>query len=596
VQAYNDGAGRIYVRRVPDPTQPLWGSWTLLTGLAAAAAGVCLAPLSDRLRLFWQDSATTLIYATDSLDNGGTWSAPASLFDAGGAAAGIGAEGASTTVFVLYAAAANTYRVAAWTLAGTWSKADWTLGNSYGAAGLGVYNVSRTGTYYLVAAALQATASTGTALSAAFYNGGTWSVLTTVVPADLAAGLALQDPRVTAYDGLYHLSYGVVDSGSTSGLTSARVAVAHSADGVHWADPLEDGNSYAHGAVALKHNAGYVLAAPDVSALAPLYTDSAAQYRDCTADVSRLEVQQKDGAPARLTVTLQNDAGQYTHLSALRPNARLRLSLGYAGAGTVYTHVCYVEEWTFMRAADESSVVVVAGDARAWLARQSRSTLSYTNQTLDWLTREVLARAGLLTVTLPATSQFSQVVPTFAIPGGATWLLALERLARLYGYDVAARAQAGGTDMIVVVEKAPADAAVWSYGDELEGLEVGHSGDRANHVLVYGQPGPTAIVGEAWDFGDAGGVGQERYLHAVEPLITTRTGAGIRASLELNAEKRRALAGRLAGALHPGLELWDVVSCADGVLGSTTARVAALHHIYEPFTGRYDLVAELEGV
>jgi hypothetical protein len=91
-------------------------------------------------------------------------------------------------------------------------------------------------------------------------------------------------------------------------------------------------------------------------------------------------------------------------------------------------------------------------------------------------------------------------------------------------------------------------------------------------------------------------VGQERYLHVVEPLITTRTGAGLRASLELNVEKRRALAGRLAGALHPGLELWDVVSCADGVLGSTTARVAALHHIYEPFTGMYDLVAELEGV
>src|SRR5207244_8377971 len=127
------------------------------TGLAAAGAGLCIAHLSDRLRLFWQDSATTLIYAADSLDNGVTWSVPALLFDAGGTAAGIGADGANTTVFVLYAAAANIYRVAAWTLAGTWSKADWTLGNSYGAAGLGVYNVARTGAYYLVAAALQAT-------------------------------------------------------------------------------------------------------------------------------------------------------------------------------------------------------------------------------------------------------------------------------------------------------------------------------------------------------------------------------------------------------------------------------------------------------
>jgi hypothetical protein len=38
------------------------------------------------------------------------------------------------------------------------------------------------------------------------------------------------------------------------------------------------------------------------------------------------------------------------------------------------------------------------------------------------------------------------------------------------------------------------------------------------------------------------------------------------------------------------------VTCADGVLGSTPARVAALHHLYEPLTGMYDLVAELEGV
>src|SRR5439155_18123216 len=133
-------------------------------------------------------------------------------------------------------------------------------------------------------------------------------------------------------------------------------------------------------------------------------------------------VEQKDGAPARLTVTLQHDARQYAGLAALRPNARLRLSLGYA-AGTVYTHVCYVEEWTFLRAADESSVVVVASDARSWLARQSRGTLAYTSPTLDRLTREVLARAGLLTVTPPATSQFSQGVPTFEIHGGATWLM-----------------------------------------------------------------------------------------------------------------------------------------------------------------------------
>ena len=70
-------------------------------------------------------------------------------------------------------------------------------------------------------------------------------------------------------------------------------------------------------------------------------------------------------------------------------------------------------------------------------------------------------------------------------------------------------------------------------------------------------------VGEAWDFGDVGAVGQERYLHVVEPMITTRSGAGIRAGLELNREVRRGLSGSLSVALHPGRELWDVITCAD---------------------------------
>ena len=76
---------------------------------------------------------------------------------------------------------------------------------------------------------------------------------------------------------------------------------------------------------------------------------------------------------------------------------------------------------------------------------------------------------------------------------GATWLMALERLAHLYGYDVAARAQPDGTDALLVAEKAPADATVWSYGEELDALEVVHGGDRANHILVYGAPGSPAI-------------------------------------------------------------------------------------------------------
>ena len=593
VQAYNDGAGNVYTRRVTDPTQASWGVWSARTAAAAAGAGVCVAALSDRVRLLWQDSASTQIYGADSFDSGQTWGASTSLFDAGGVCAGVAADSVSTQVLVCYAAAPNAYRLAVWSLGGGWTKADWTNGDSYAAGGIGV---QRNGDgSYRVAVVLQATAAGGMAVQTSIYT-GTWTALAPLAPADLGAGLTAQDPRIAAYDGLYHCSYGVVDSGSTSGIVSARAALSHSADGVHWTDPLEDGNSYTHGAVALKHPAGYVLAAADTAALALAYTGTAAQYRDCTADVSRLEVVQREGEPARLVLTLQNDVGQYVNLVTLKPNARVRLSLGYVPAGVVPTHIFYVDDWSFVRSAGESEAVVTASDAAAWLERQSRTTLVYGNQTVGYLTREILARSGLLAAQLPSTPQFAQVVPTFAIPAGSTWQATLARLSRLYGFDVAARAQPDGTDSMVIVEKSVSDAPVWSYGDEVEIATVAHSADRANHVLVFGAysvGGPP--VGEAWDFADVAAVGQERYLHVVEPLITNRSGAGIRATLELNREVRRGLSGSLSSTLHPGLELWDVVICADARLPTTTFRIATLHHIYEPQPGTNDLVLTLEG-
>lgn len=593
VQAYSDLLGHVYARRVSDPTQASWGAWTALTAAANTSGVVCCANLGSAIAVLWPDAATANLFESASSDNGQTWSTPQLLFDAGGAVQGIAADGLSGQIFVLYAAAPNAYRVALWTLGAGWVKADWSNGDSYTGAGLGA--LRRADGSYVLAAALQGVVTSGTALQVCTYDGA-WSALDTVVPADLSAGVTLQDPHVTGYDGQYHLSYGVVDSGAVSGLASARATLAHSLDAVHWSDPLPDGNSYAHGAVALKHAAGYLLAAPDTAALAAPYSSTAAQYRDCTPDVSRLEVVQKDGEPARLVVTLQNDQGQYAALPALRANARLRLSLGYAGAGLTPTHLCYAEEWSFATAAGESEVVITAADATAWLDRQSRSTLVYANQTVGWLARELLARAGLLAVALPTTAQFTQLVPTFAVAAGATWRAALLRLSRLYGFEVAARAQPDGSDSIAVVEKSPADAPVWSYGSEIELATLARNADRANHVLVFGASatgGPP--LGEAWDWADVADTGQERYLHVVEPQITTRSGAGTRATLELNAEMRLARSGSLSVALHPGLEVWDVITTGGGVIPATTMRIATLHHLYEPHPGAYDLVLTLEG-
>ena len=592
VQAYSDGAGHLYVRRVADPTQSSWGAWTQITASANSSGLLCLACIGDRLRLFWPDAATTQLFYADSTSNGLSWTAPATLFDPAAPLAGIAADGTGTQVFLLYQTG-GLWRVALWTLGGSWTKADWTNGDAYAAGGLGA--VRNADGSYLLAVALQSGTATGMALQVCSYT-GTWSAPLTAVPADLGAGTALQDPHLAVYDGLYHLCYGLADSGSISGLASTRAALAHSLDGLHWSDPLEDASSYAHGAVALKHAAGYLLAAPDAAALAPPYSGSAAQYRDCTADLSACEVIQKDGAPARLVVTLQNDLGQYNALPALRPNACLRLSLGYAVAGAVPAFRAYIDDWSYLNAAGEAELVLTASDALAWLDRQSRATLVYGNQTVGWLAREIAARAGLLNVAIPGTAQFAQVVPTFSVPAGTTWRAALTRLSRLYGFDVAARTLPDGSDSLALVEKSPSDAPVWSYGAEAELRIAGHNADRANHVLVFGAPSAGGLpVGEAWDWADVGATGQERFLQVVEPQITTHTGAGIRATLELQREMRYAAGGSLSVALHPGLELWDVLTLA-GVGPPATLRIATLHHAFQPGSGVYDLVLTLEGV
>ncbi len=598
-QAYQDAAGTVYTRRVPDPTVVPWGAWMPIAAGADTAAGVALARLDDRLRLLWQDGATTAVRAVDSFDGGVTWAAPATLFDPGARLAAVTADGTVGVVFVAYATGGGSWRVAVWSFAGVWQGADWTNGDVGAVAGL--HALRRDGDSFLLALAAQPNVGAGVALLVCGYR-GTWDAPLTVVPPDASgnvnAGIRLAAPRLAAYDGRYHLAYSVVDAGAPSPLAAAHVALTHSADGAHWTDPLEDAGIYAYGAVPLRVAAGYLLAAPDASALAPPAYDPNApnapgRYADLSAALSRLEVVHKDGLPARLVVTVQQGLFDDT---PLRLNAALRLSLGYAGAGIVPAWLFFIEDWSLVRAADEDELVITASDRTTWLDRQSRTTLLYVGQTVGWLAREITTRAGLVAVETPATAQFAYPVSVFAVPAGSTWRAALQRLGRLYGFDAAARIGPDGTDTLVLYEKGPSDAPAWRYaygtGTGVEHLVIARGLDRANHVIVFGAG---AVIGEAWDWADVAETGQERYLHAIETLITTVDGAALRAALDLQREARLAWSGSLSAPLHPGLELWDVLSVGD-TDAAPALRVATLHEIYEPQRGVYDMVVTLEGV
>ena len=597
-QVYQDAAGTVYARRVSDPTVVPWSAWAPVATASDTAAGVALARLDDRLRLLWQDGAATAIRAADSFDGGMTWAAPATLFDPGARVAAVTADGTTGVVFIAYATGGGSWRVAMWSLTDVWRGVDWTNGDVGAIAGL--HALRRDDGSFLLALAAQPNVGAGVALLVCGYRGsGTWDAPLTVVPPDTsgAGGIRLSEPRLAAYDGRYHLAYSVVDQSSPSPLTPAHVALTHSVDGTHWTDPLEDAGTYAFGATPLRVAAGYLLAAPDASALAPPAYDPNApnapgRYADLSAALSRLDVVHKDGLPARLIATVQNGLFDDT---PLRLNAALRLSLGYAGAGVVPAWLFFIEDWSAVRAADEDELVITASDRLAWLDRQSRTTLLYAGQTVAWLAREITTRAGLVAVETAATAQFAYTVSVFAVPAGSTWRAALQRLGRLYGFDAAARVGPDGADTLVLYEKSPADAPVWSYaygtGSGVESLVTARGLDRANHVLVFGAG---TVIGEAWDWADVAETGQERYLHTIETLITAADGAALRAALDLQREARLAWSGSLSAPLHPGLELWDVLSIG-GTDAAPNRRVATLHEIYEPQQGVYDMVVTLEG-
>lgn len=592
-QAYLDAGGAVYARRVPDPTLSAWGMWTHITD-AAPAAGVALTMFDDRMRLLWQDAATTGVYASDSVDGGANWAPAALLFDPGATLAGLAADGAGT-VFVAYQTAGATWRVAVWADTdgtGTWRGADWDGGDAAAIGGIdAIHNDDGS---YLLSVALQASA--GATLGVCGYGASGWSALTPIVADDAGAGFAIGEPHLARYDGRYHLACAFVDDGSASGLPATRCVLLHSSDGAHWSDPLEDAGTYAHGAVPLKHARGYLLVAPDSAALAPLYTGGATQYRDLSADLSRLDVVERDGTPARLEATLQNGRAWAACTPPLRIGATLRLSFDYANVGSIVAYTLYVEGWDLARAADRDELVIRASDLSARLDRQSRTLLTYRGQTVGWLAREIAARAGLLDARLPATAQFSYTVPAFSVPAGTTWRAALTRLSHLYGFAAGARTAPDASDLLAIAEKSPLDAPVWDYGDDTEGSVATTDTQPANHVLVFGAPASgDPATGEAWDWSAVAATGQERVAHVVDRLIATAAGAALRATLELQGAARRGRGGSLSAALHPAIEPWDVVLVGSGDQ-SVALRVAGLRHRYEPGRGLCETALSCEGI
>ena len=196
-----------------------------------------------------------------------------------------------------------------------------------------VPNQSASGQYFVVIAFQDTPGETYSMRTCALSPVGSpiFSALTLVLPVDTSVGVYLAFPHVGYFGGLYRLSYVVGDFGTSSGVVYSRCARSVSADFQHWTAPLEDSVTQVGGAAWVRHASGQLLCGA-VIRWAPAY-NAGENYRDCSSDLVKLDVTEKEGEPARLVATLDNTNGQYTNLGCLVVNAQLQLSQGYVGAG-----------------------------------------------------------------------------------------------------------------------------------------------------------------------------------------------------------------------------------------------------------------------
>ena len=304
---------------------------------------------------------------------------------------------------------------------------------------------------------------------------------------DTPVGLYLASPQLAYVNGLYRLSYEVADLS----VPYRRCARSVSADTINWSDGLEDAPQQTYGAAWLRHASGELLLGT-AARYAPAYTAAASQYRDLTEDIVGLEVAEREGAAAALTVTLDDTDGHLVQAPYLKANAQLLLSQGFTGTELIATHLCYLQSWTVVRAADVRRLVLRAADRLSWLERPARRPRVYSNGTVTAIAANLAAAGGVdHPLVVDAAAQYSAVVPTFAMQAGEPYVRALARLLALYDGTFRVEVRAGtGTafgwiDQLHLVAKSSGDAVLHTVDAAVESLQVTVSGGRANRVAVY---------------------------------------------------------------------------------------------------------------
>ncbi|HEU5226636.1 MAG TPA: hypothetical protein VFU49_02410 [Ktedonobacteraceae bacterium] len=627
VQVTRGGSGFVsnfQVQRITDPTQAAqWATWTTLSGSAGLMfqdGGCAVSNSGGTLFAFAQrGTGGNNLWVWASANNGVAWTGPVSVLSPPGGALlkGIG-SGGNNDVFFLYDVSGGEAMGCSFYSAGSWSALNtWTLPTIAFGAGLAV---AWTGTLYTLIY------SDGYSLTSCTFNpsGSVWSSGTVIVPATGTA-IGRVAPRLSFADGLYTLTCIELDSGLLTGSVYSYPRLRQSADLIHWSNGLIAHDlSCSYGAVAFKlatpntGNAGsryYLASLATVNSALAFQNTNATQFLDVSAAIVSYRRSEEPGKAARLEVLLDNAQGVYnalvTSAGSYQPiglNASLVLSEGYK-TGTpptsndvVKVGVYHITQIRFVRSPQENQLLLIGQDLSRNLDLIVRYQNTYTNQTLAYLVTEVCTRAGLFAVSLPTTSQMSQIVVAFVVQAGQSYRHALDELCTTYGllYFL------DQNEVMQFRELSASDPAVWSYQPEIETVSFGNNEQRANHIIVSGKPPlssqPTALTtAEAYDDAHIHLVGLERLLHHVDPKLTTTAQCSQKAAFLLAQEVRTQMIHTVTIPLNPALQVLDGITLIDSAApqGSGQSAICRIMHVQAHYDAPHavnELQLTLEGM
>jgi hypothetical protein len=626
VQVTRNGfASTCLVQRITDPTQgSQWANWSPLPGGSSNMFqdGSCAVSNSQgTLRAFAQcGTGSNALFVWTSTNNGQSWSGPVNvLLPPGGALIKGIASAGNNEVFFLYDVVGGEAVGCSFYSGGSWSALkSWTLAPLVASGGLAVaWNGSSYTLLY----------SDGATIATCVYAPTTniWMSGAIVAPATSTA-IARTALRLSLLNGVYTLVCVESDSGLLTGTTYSYPRLRQSVDLVHWSSGIiVHALTTLHGAVVVPLPTPVTGTAGASSYLASLTTvykanlfqkTNSTQFLNVSPSVLSYQREERVGRPARLDVVIDNAGGVYNALigsvttnQPIELNASVVLSEGYTVGSPMPTTVDAVQvgiyhlsNITLVRSPQENQLHLVAFDASYLLDIVVRYQNTYSNQTLGFLIQEVCSRAGLLSVTLPTTTQVSQVVPAFVLQAGQTYRHALDELCTTYGLVYFLDQQ----ETMQFRELSASDVAVWSYKPEIEMVSFGSSEQRANHIIVSGKQPHGGQIGalttaEAYDDVHMQLVGLEKPLHHVDPKLTTTTQCAQKATLLLAQETRSRVVHTVTVPLNPALQLLDCITLTDsaapiGTGQSATCRI--MHSVvhYDAHKGTNEMQLTLEGV